>query len=291
MALATATTSTEKQEKKVEADFFHIDMIPDAMSKMGWEVAPKIMRHWFSITPEYSFSESTKNKLLDDDARTIDASKVNDSIVTMEWAKKFEKVSSGIKALTAGWNTQNGRKVLRKKLQALGNYEQKCIFIGNSDDVKTLDATAQVNFMRIGSKTDTINDWYGAMGNCNLKVCLKGYTSTLSGKHILKVDSLGFYLKDTYDFLDDNKLGLDIPELLGVWGKKGILTKAETAVYMSSYTSGFFGRLARHYSGFVPVFNADFKEWQKKHHSGGDFIVFSDVLWLPPLEKDREIEL
>lgn len=42
---------------------------------------------------------------------------------------------------------------------------------------------------------------------------------------------------------------------------------------------------------FVPVFNSDFREWQKKHNTGGDYIVFSDVLWTPPLDKDRVIEL
>ncbi|HGB1938975.1 TPA: DUF6402 family protein, partial [Salmonella enterica subsp. diarizonae serovar 50:k:z35] len=25
----------------------------------------------------------------------------------------------------------------------------------------------------------------------------------------------------------------------------------------------------------------------KKHNTGGDYIVFSDVLWTPPLDKDR----
>lgn len=36
MAQATTTTSDdkEKQEKKVEVEFFHIDMIPDAMDTM-----------------------------------------------------------------------------------------------------------------------------------------------------------------------------------------------------------------------------------------------------------------
>nr|WP_234472818.1 DUF6402 family protein [Pantoea sp. S61] len=29
----------------------------------------------------------------------------------------------------------------------------------------------------------------------------------------------------------------------------------------------------------------------KKHNSGGDFIVLSDVLWMEPFPKDRMIEL
>ncbi|MEG0368319.1 MAG: DUF6402 family protein, partial [Coprobacillus sp.] len=113
----------------------------------------------------------------------------------------------------------------------------------------------------------------------------------VDGKFIINVDALGFYLKDTYDFLDDDFLGLDIPELLGVWSWSRILNKVETVTYMSSYTQGFFGLLAREFSGFVPVFNSDFRKWREKHNTGGDFIVFSDVLWVAPLEKDRIIEL
>jgi len=40
--------------------------------------------------------------------------------------------------------------------------------------------------------------------------------------------------------LDDDFLGLDIPELLGVWGKSTILNKTETLTYISSYTQRFF---------------------------------------------------
>ena len=34
-----------------------------------------------------------------------------------------------------------------------------------------------------------------------------------------------------------------------------------------------------------PMFNSDLRDWQDKHNEGGDFIVFSDVLWLDPLPR------
>lgn len=293
MAVSSTTTTAEKeqQEKKVEADFFHIDMIPKAMENMGWEMAPRLMSHWFSITPAYSFDEDTKNLALDCDASTLELSRVNTNIITMSWAMKFQQVAGGVESLKASWNTLKSKNVLKKRLLKMGFKTGQFGTIGMSDDVKMLDSTAQVNFMRIGDKTDVINDWYGAVGNGNLKVCIRGSVITLDEKFTVTIEALGFYLKDTYDFLDDNKLGIDIPELLGVWGKSKILNKPETIAYMSSYTAGFFGKLAREYTGYVPVFNGDFKEWQGKHDSGGDFIVFSDVMWLEPLAKDRVIEL
>lgn len=293
MVQATTITSDdkEKQEKKVEVDFFHIDMIPDAMDNMGWIMAPKIMIHWFSISPSYSFDEKSKKHSLDSDARNLEPHMVNDDIVKMEWAVKYEQVASGIQILKNSWNTVKAREVLKRRLLHQGCNLKKFDVIGMSDDVKLLDSTAQVNFIRIENKKDTVNDWYGAIGNVNLKVCIRGSVSCVDGFFIINVDAVGFYLKDTYDFLDDNFLGVSIPELLGVWGKSRILNKAETITYMSSYTQGIFGVIARRFSGFVPVFNSDFRKWQSEHNSGGDFLVLSDVLWLEPLEKDKVITL
>ncbi|HHD7242410.1 TPA: DUF6402 family protein, partial [Enterobacter cloacae] len=43
-----------------------------------------------------------------------------------------------------------------------------------TNDVKILGSTSQVNYQRIGNKTDIVNDWYGAVWNVNLKVCIRG---------------------------------------------------------------------------------------------------------------------
>ena len=44
------------------------------------------------------------------------------------------------------------------------------------------------------------------------------------------------------------------------------------------------GMLANYamFNGFVPVHNSDFRDWQRKHRTGGDFFVFSDVKWVQP---------
>ncbi|ENG2945839.1 hypothetical protein ABTU80_000058 [Enterobacter cloacae] len=92
-----------------------------------------------------------------------------------------------------------------------------------TNDVKILGSTSQVNYQRIGNKTDIVNDWYGAVWNANLKVCIRGNVIKTNEKLLVNVDALGFYLKDTYDFLDDNKFGIDIPECLG--GRAGYLIR------------------------------------------------------------------
>lgn len=283
----TTTKELEQQEKKVSIEFFHIDMIPDAMKNMGWEMAPKLMEHWFEISPAFAFTAEIKRKSLDADARNLPPTQVSTEIVKMSWAIKFEQVSAGIEELAGRWKSTKGIARLKKLLQSKGDFNKNVISLGYTDDVMELDETSQVNLIPIGSKLDTINDWYGAMGNSNLKVCVRGMTQTRQEKTFFIVDKLGFYLKDTYDFVDEGNSS----EPLGVWSKDRILNKEESSIYMSTYLSGLWGHLVRSFSGFVPVFNKDFRKWQEKHDSGGDYIVFSDVLWISPRENDKEIPL
>jgi hypothetical protein len=52
MAIAESKLSISENRlgKNVEVDIFHIDQIPNAMDKMGWDVSAQLMRHWFTRT-------------------------------------------------------------------------------------------------------------------------------------------------------------------------------------------------------------------------------------------------
>ncbi|WP_271461515.1 DUF6402 family protein [Pantoea leporis] len=287
MNLATTTTSTlmNKKTKEVEVEFFHIDMIPDAMDKMNWSVAAKLMRHWFSISPAYAFTEQSKRAALKNDATNLPDTQVNSDIIKISWAMQNDQVKKGVNELRSTWKSVRGIERLKFQISKGNinkNNEKK---LGYSDSIRELDANAQVNIMKIGNKLDTINEWYGAMGNTTLKVCIRGRTNIIDNTFI--VDKIGFYLKDSYDFVDDDGNS----EPLGIWSKERILDKKTSAFYMSTYLSGVWGLLVRNYSGFVPIFNSDFRRWQEKHNTGGDFIVLSDVLWMEPLPKDKVIKL
>lgn len=288
MTVATTKLSPSANTKgqDVKVDIFHLDQLPDAMEKMGWKVAPQLMRHWFSLRPAYKFTEDIKNQLLRGDARLIPEERVNDTIVKMAWARPF--IENKLQERMATWNSPAGINELRNKLRLAGYSPNLCVPLGMSDNARVLDASSQVNTIDVGGLFDTIDDWYGAIGNANLKFAVSGYSGSHQKKPAFFVDRVGAYLKDTYDFVDKNPI---TSEPLGIWSRNRILTKAESALYLDSYLAGIFGILARNWSGFIPVFNSDFRNWQDKHNTGGDFIVFSDVLWLNPLPHQRIIYL
>ncbi|MCA6951813.1 DUF6402 family protein [Pectobacterium polaris] len=296
MTVATSKTSpaSNTEGKKINVDVFHIDQIPDAMDNMGWKVAPQLMRRWFSTNPAEKWTVERKNTLLNTDARTLNPNEYNDTIVKMNWALRYPQVYEKFNHLIKTWNSPKGIELLKYRLNSINYTPGSSVKLGYDGSARVLDASAQVNIIQIGSTMDTINDWYGAIGKANLKIAVRGYTSIYERRPIFALEAIGVYIKDTYDFVDEriiNSIDIEKPEPLGVWSKNSILTKSETAVYLSSYGAGLFGWLAREYSGFVPVWNSDFREWQDKHNSGGDFIVFSDVFWTLPQQDQRMIFL
>lgn len=292
MTVATAKLSPSANTKgqDVKVDIFHLDQLPDAMERMGWKVAPQLMRHWFSLRPAYKFTRDIKDQLIAGDARLIPNERVNDTIVKMAWARPFieDKLQEKMKT----WNSSAGIKLLRERLLRAGYSPNLCVPLGMSDSARVLDATAQVNIIDVGGLFDTIDDWYGAIGNASLKFAVRGYSDIHQKRPAFFVERVGVYLKDTYDFVDKNPI---TSEPLGIWSKNRVLTKAESGLYLAAYNAatalGAYGVLAHNWSGFVPVFNSNFRDWQDKHNAGGDFIVFSDVLWLDPLPHQRIIYL
>ncbi|MBD2815968.1 hypothetical protein ID850_14610 [Xenorhabdus sp. Flor] len=279
--MAIYSTKTVKGGKvtEIEVDVFMLNEIPNSMEKMGWKMAPKIMRHWFE-RPKIEFTQEEKIRYIKGiDSIDIPKDRVNDSIVKMEWAMNFKQVKEATEELVQKWASPNGIKLLKKRLGGKVNK------IGYSDSAIELDTYAQVNYKEIGSLTDTIDDYFGAIGKATLKLAVRGHVDKIKKKDVFITEKLGVYLKDSYDFVNPD-------EFLGVWSRDEVLNKVKTVIYMGFYKDNMWRELATgEYSKYVPVYNENFREWQNKHNKGGDFIVFSDVLWISPLPKDRVIYL
>lgn len=268
MAVYTINTTPKSitDPVKITVNKFHINDIPGAMDNMGWHVASKLMNHWFFIEPDYVMDYDLRHGNYK--AMSLDSKFFNDDIVKIDWLLSYKTWQAASLTIHQTWNTPNGVSRLIKLLKEAGWYKGKktSTYLGSTSfSARECEDTCQINFTNVGSLVDRLDDLYGAIGKGTLKLAVSGKTINHNGRDIFHVEYTGIYLRDTYDFSGDD-------EPLGIWSKQRILDKFETAIYkLDPFKSDF--------SGFVPVYNRDFRRWQNKNHSGGDFIVYSDVKW------------
>jgi hypothetical protein len=295
--VAPMTPASDREGVKVLTSVLHLDDLPKAMDRMGWTVSAQLMRRWFETKPAWAMSieerqgRSPKGGFIDDYTK-LPSSQVEEKIVTMAWARKYDVVNQAIAKARQEWNSDKSMDLLIGRLKKKGwvGGEGRPVLLGsNGMSAKQLDTECQVNLVKFGGPTERLDDFFGAIFRASMKVALVGqaYHDASKKKDFFRVDHLGFYIRDTYDFnagwFDDAFMGL------GVWSKDRVLSKAEMADYRMLSLHPFT-MITQHmkYPGFVPVRNADFRRWQAQHNSGGDFFVFSDVLWEPyhgePLE-------
>ncbi len=148
-------------------------------------------------------------------------------------------------------------------------------------DVRTAmeaEISCQINYKSFGSALDTLDDLFGAINQGTFKIAVRGQTarSPISGKAVFEIDKVGIYCRDTYDFNEhwfrDEIVGL------GIWSRDRCLSKVE----MATHTMLLPNLKAMHFPGFVPARNVDFRRWQSARNEGGDFYIYSDILWRAP---------
>jgi len=280
---ATSTTSpvSQTEGKKVPVDVLHLNDIPGAMDKMGWTVSAKMMRRWFANTPAFEMPEHIRSGE-GVDYLTLPASQIDDQVIKMDWLLGFERAQQVFDQLVNNWTTTRGISLLKRRLANAGWAPEKSVQIGyGMNSARQLDMFAQVNAKSFGDYAETFDDLYGAIFKATLKVAVVGktYRSTQSKQDIFEVERLGVYVRDTYDF--NSGWFTDTAAGLGIWSRHRLLSKAEMIEYRANQLTpaGWAMNYAK-YRGFVAVKNSDFRRWQDKNRSGGDFFVFSDVKWV-----------
>jgi hypothetical protein len=289
------TQLNNEAAKPFKFPVLYLNQMPGAMDKMGWRVAAAMMRNWFSnpawrmpsIEREGNIRGKKGNPII---YSTLPPTKINETIIKMQWALAYPQVQKALKHLREhnNWCTEKGMELLVKRLKNAGWIPgvKRPYLLGNpNNSASVLDNTCQVNYKGFGEYMDTLDDFYGAIFKATLKVAVVGHAAYDPDIHMdfFKVDKMGFYLRDTYDFnterWEDPTIGL------GIWSKDRMLSKAETGVFMSmrhTLNPLTYSTFLAKYSGFVHVRNSDFYRWADKHGTGGDYYVFSDVLWETP---------
>ena len=255
------------EPKQVRARHLEITQLPRAMRNMGWVTAARLMERWFG-TPALTMAASRK---VAPKLGNLPWQEIDDSIVTMRWASQFQRCRAAVDlARSRSFHTENGVVRLRELLRSSGwdgKQPHSLGFYGMS--AKAMNDTCQINVAPMGEKTDTLDEMYGALGIANLKVGIVGVALNENGRRYFRVDYLGFFILDTYDF--------NGPQYLGTWTDKRVLTKAET-IAAGTYAARRIYE-ARDDSPLGLVTNGDFREYRARTGRGGDFFVVSDIQW------------
>jgi len=260
--------------KQVAIQRLALSRLPAAMRSMGWGTAAALMQRWFD-SPAWQMPEAWKEKKTQPAPISLGAAQSDQTIVRMDWAMRFERCRKAVEVAQTRLTTPNAVERLQYLLKKAGWRGDGPFDLGALDmSAPQIDAYSQVNFAEFGKFSDSLDDMYGALGNATLKVGVvgKAFTrddpTTRKARHYFRVEHIGFYIRDNYDF---NGL-----QYLGTWTEDRVLTKAETIFTLTAHGQVVI-RLKD--GPFAAVTNSDYREYRNKTGKGGDFIIYSDVLW------------
>ncbi|TBN36944.1 DUF6402 family protein [Pseudomonas sp. BGI-2] len=308
MAATTVTSSmtpaSNKTGQSTAVRQFKITDIPDTMIKIKWPVAAALMKHWFNGKPW-----PTKDGGMDDAVKRHDVfapqEYIEESIVKMSWISGFDRANAAIKHLRGTWNSKLGLAQIKKNVgrafsaKAPGCYPLAFNGVASAAEKFGYFNNKTVEFEQAGS--DDVNELRGALANFNLRVIAEGLVVVTNKNIVFTPSRLGFYIEDAYDFNDGVVL---FSQILGYWNFDKLITdpvegasanmklnyemntidfnsKAEaTKEQVEKHRADSLRRYreldSKHY---MLVQNSDFREYREINKKGGDFRVYSDVLY------------
>ncbi|AVS75835.1 DUF6402 family protein [Paracidovorax cattleyae] len=275
--LSSISGSSKKKEPTYQTRIFQLRDIPNVMrSRLGWPVAASLMERWFKGAPFAMPAEMKESRGIYP-LKNLSQAHLDESLVNMSWALQFNRVRTAMQQLQTTWSSPAGIKQLKVRVdRAAPAHAGQCWRFGNLGlPAKELDDSCQVNFLLFGKMGDPMDDFYGAMGEAQIKIAVSGIvTSTENKKASIEVDELGFYLRDSYDFQDGNNF---ISQPLGCWGFNGVEcnTSLRGGINIEDEIADISPDTAAERKYLVQ--NSDFQKWRTKNQHGGDFMVLSDV--------------
>lgn len=265
---------TDTPPKQVVIERLALTRLPAAMRSMGWDTAAALMQRWFD-SPAWQMPDEWKKPKTQPAPMSLSAVHCDDSIVKMAWAMKFERCRAAIAMAESRLTTENGVKQLKDMLKKANWSGTGLLKLGSRNmSAPQMDALSQINVAPLGDFRDVLDDMYGALGKATVKVGVVGYAFseenpyTKQVRYLFRVEDLGFYIRDNYDFKGF--------QYLGTWTEDRVLTKTETVLTMTAHGQVII-RLKD--GPFAAVTNGDFREYRNKTDKGGDFVIYSDILW------------
>ena len=248
---------------------FTIRDLPRVMRRNGWTVGAQLMDRWFG-RPARTMTDREK-------AGTDPSPDIETRLVTMRWALGFERVMQANNNLLATWDVRarepGPNRVVAGRLRrwrADRPGTRGAFRFGDlSGPTNVVDRTSQINFERIETSLFTsIDDFYAGIGNAAIKLAVTGVAKPIANdRYELTVDEVGTYLRDTYEFIGDQRLGS--------WSPTGVDAMAFAAPMIPVVAEEAEDVLL---VGSYRVNNTSFQEYRRHYGRGGDYVIFSNVV-------------
>lgn len=240
------------QTPAAQPDITHI---PTQMRARGWTEGAALMEAWFSKP------EQVRAARFEDVPDNFGPPIVD--LIKMDWVLGFERAKKVYDQMvnTQAWKTTNAKGLLGRRLTAAGIVAR---LRANPQHTETFGDLTSGNIVAnhpnyiqsatvsqsLSQARDNPDGMTAALANFQMYMAVRGTASRAGANIQFRVEQIGVYLRDSYDFLNDGFrvacLCSDQP--LGTWS-----------------------------DGVGAVTNDSFNNWRRANGRGGDFLIYSDV--------------
>lgn len=278
------------------------------MSTQGFPVAAALQERWFK---GMALAFTDDMKMGKKDGKKIDytalppeqyllASSGDKVSPTVAWAKKSVVARQLHDRLVGTWNSaseidKNGKSRREKTHKLLAERLSSLISNGAPVDNKAgfaigdMAALAhqqerlyvQTERIHLDLTSDKVDDYFAAFADAQWRLCIFGWATPAKGNKFafdVSIYNYGVYLFDTYDFLGFQPLGF--------WNRNGVFLDDDgtaglllTAPNIKTAEPSLNDYLVAPDDKYYEVENADYRDYRSATNKGGDFYVFSDIVW------------
>ncbi|MFM0070639.1 DUF6402 family protein [Paraburkholderia sediminicola] len=299
-------TTPARREERATTLPFDLQEIPGAMRKEIMPVSAKLMERWFAGDLNYSPTPRDEVKGLNQNGQPYPPSMIDKTTIKLDWVLKhtrakvvydflqtyerlttpraIEALGSALRPLRSPYGKVDAWKLSDQDLKILHkNFEFQLAGVESTFSQK-LDQLVS----REKSNGGVPDDLTGSLGSFNFYAAVGSATFNRDANRAT-ITSIILYVKDNYTFTDEAG---EPSQYLGHWSRDGVVIVPATGaaglagVSWPDYPVAV-GDMRVRGNVYYPVRNSSFREWQKIHQQGGDFIIFSDyrfVTLLKPVE-------
>jgi hypothetical protein len=250
-----------------ESDF--VPEIPKIMRNLGWNVAASFQDFWITGPANQLVGEQKDGKGSDRDLEI--------AAIEMKWVLNFSRAYKHYQLMISEdvYASSAARALLRNRIVAQHQKTGKSVIQFGDFATKELERETQyINYRALGSSTGgkgsyfsldafTVDELIGALGRFAMFVIPKGVARIKPPNVEIEISEVGVYIRDSFDFNDDQPLG--------AWKKPNlidIIPNPQATVPTCS-------------DQWINMSNYAYRQYRKRTGKGRDFLVYSDIKTSP----------